>query len=88
MKKIVLVALFFIGAGAFSTAGAQPTPAPEAGPAAAESQAVDDGKAAGAPHAAAKQKSGFRKWWRNRQIERGPRALRPGHHRRLLREGR
>lgn len=47
--------------------------------------AVDAAKPAAPAAAEAHKKTGWRQWWRNRQIERGPRALRPGHHRRLLR---
>jgi hypothetical protein len=83
MKKFLLAALLWTGAAAFSTAGAQqPAQAPSAP--AAEAPSADKPAAPAAEAKPEKKKS----WWRNRQIERGPRALRPGHHRRLLRHSR
>ena len=93
MKKLVFAGLF---AFAMSPAVAQ-TPAPALpDPAEAVDSLVRDVTGTGADAAAAAtpaapaaaethKKTGWRQWWRNRQIERGPRALRPGHHRRLLR---
>ncbi len=93
MKKILFSSLFAI---ALSPAVAQ-TPAPTLpDPASAVESVVRDVTGTGADAVdAAKpatpaatethKKTGWRQWWRNRQIERGPRALRPGHHRRLLR---
>ena len=93
MKKLVVASLFVL---AMSPALAQ-TPAPALpDPAGAVDSLMrdvtgtgDDAAAAATPAAPAAteahKKTGWRQWWRNRQIERGPRALRPGHHRRLLR---
>jgi hypothetical protein len=98
MKKRACIIVFTTFA-AVTGASAQ-TPTMEAKPAApaATAPAVGGGAAptAGAPtaatshgqhatHVATTRNKGWRHWWRNRQIERGPRALRPGHHRRLLR---
>lgn len=93
MKKSIIASLFVL---ALSPAFAQtPAPAlPDPG-AAVDSlvrdvtgtgdDAVDAAKPAAPAATEAHKKTGWRQWWRNRQIERGPRALRPGHHRRLLR---
>jgi hypothetical protein len=97
MKNYAFMILFAIFAVP-SAASAQ-TPAADAKAAipapAAAAPAASGGAAAAttashkhhAAHAATTHKKGWRHWWRNRQIERGPRALRPGHHRRLLRRG-
>ena len=89
MKKMVFALMTLAGAAAFSAASAQtPAAAPaatQAAPAAqAPAPAAESPAAPAAEHKPAKKKS----WCRNRQIERGPRALRPGHHRRLLRHSR
>lgn len=92
MKKIIFAALFAFAA--FPAVAQIPDPAlPD--PGAAVDSLVRDVTGTGADAAAATpaapaatvahKKTGLRQWWRNRQIERGPRALRPGHHRRLLR---
>jgi|GEM_PF-6997574 len=94
MKKIIFAALFVFAA--FPAVAQTPDPAlPD--PGAAVDSLVRDVTGTGAEAAAAPaapaapaateahKKTGWRQWWRNRQIERGPRALRPGHHRRLLR---
>ena len=94
MKKIIFAALFVFAA--LPSVAQTPDPAPP-DPGAAVYSLVRDVTGTGAETAAATpapaapaateahKKTGWRQWWRNRQIERGPRALRPGHHRRLLR---
>ncbi len=93
MKKIIIAILFAI---AVTPAVAQTEAPALPDPASAVDSLVRDVTGAGADEAAAAatpaapaaethKKTGWRQWWRNRQIERGPRALRPGHHRRLLR---
>jgi hypothetical protein len=103
MKKRACIVLFTIFAAASTASAQMPgmdaKPAAPAAPA-ATAPATGSGAAAAATapaatashsphvtHVAPTHKKGWRHWWRNRQIERGPRALRPGHHRRLLRRG-
>ena len=93
MKKIVIAMLF---AFAVAPAVAQTDAPALSDPSATLDNLVRDVTGSGADEAAAatpaapaaaeaQKKTGWRQWRRNRQIERGPRALRPGHHRRLLR---
>ena len=93
MKKIVIATLLaFAVAPAVAQTDAPALPDPSA----TLDNLVRDVTGSGADEAAAatpaapaaaeaQKKTGWRQWHRNRQIERGPRALRPGHHRRLLR---
>lgn len=96
MRKIIIASLFACGLSpALAQAPAPSLPDPGAaldsvvrdvtGAGADAADAVDAAKPAAPAAAETHKKTGWRQWWRNRQIERGPRALRPGHHRRLLR---
>jgi hypothetical protein len=87
MKKAALIVLALFGAAVAAPAGAQ-----SMDPIDAVKNLLDPGPAAAPPAPAAApaqaqkpENKKFSRWWRNRQIERGPGSLRPGHHRRLLR---
>jgi len=96
MRKTIFASLFaFVLSPAFAQAPDPSIPDPGAaldsvvrgvtGTGADAADAVEAAKPAAPAAPEARKKTGWRQWWRNRQIERGPRALRPGHHRRLLR---
>ncbi|MCX7899045.1 MAG: hypothetical protein N2444_02990 [Methylocystis sp.] len=85
MKKLTL--------GLFALAGlalTAPASAQSGNPLDAVTNMFDPGSEAQPPVAPAAnsqtaEKKSYSRWWRNRQIERGPGSLRPGHHRRLFR---
>jgi hypothetical protein len=98
MKKRACIMVFATFAAIIAASAQTPTmdakPAAPAAPAATAPAAASVPAATAAAshgrhatHVATTRNKGWRHWWRNRQIERGPRALRPGHHRRLLRRG-
>ena len=89
MKNSLFALLVLAGSALALPAMAQPAdpvdavrnmidPSPEAKPAPGAAPAA-------APAAQKAEKKSYSNWWRNRQIERGPGSLRPGHHRRLFR---